>query len=344
MEINSNKSRLSWIDLGRVIAIVAVIGVHYSSIYFHNSAGGGEKWLTGAFWLSICKGEASTLFFLISGALLLQREKSADPKQSLCRVQNLLYPLIVWSVLILGYRSIASDVDFKPWELLFKPAYYHLWFLYALIGVYITLPLLKALYDRMISNTRTRIYFLVLSCIVFALNSYGGSRVINTFGLGVFFCYGMIFLLGGMTYYYVHLYQEKLLNKRTVRVISGVTFIALKILTFVLLYRQNVGMKEVSELWVYNFQLHIVATGISFLVFLSTFSIASPKAVRMLSWLSNKVFIIYFLHALILTSVSKVINVQPMIAFPLCVTANFVICLLFAALVRTVLPTRRILG
>lgn len=338
-------SRVSWLDLGRVIAMFAVIGIHYASPDFHavdNTA--SSQWLLGTFWMSFLKGEASTLFFMISGALLLPRSSTSDPRRTFGRVANLLFPLLVWSLLILGYPALTSGAEFRPQDLLFKPAYYHLWFLYAMIGVYIFLPLIKALYDKIVSDISFKVYFLVLSFIVFALNSYGADKTIPVFGLEVFFGYGMLFLLGGLTHDLIRTLWSNPADTRKVRLTSGILFVVLKAITFALLFQENVHALKATEHWINNFQLHIVVTSMCFLVFLSTFRITSPRIVSALSWLSNKIFVIYFLHALILHWVKGLVSFPTAAAIPLYTVLNFAICLAFAAVVRRTLPTRRVLG
>lgn len=338
-------SRVSWLDLGRVIAMFAVIGIHYASPDFHavdNTA--SSQWLLGTFWMSFLKGEASTLFFMISGALLLPRSSTSDPRRTFGRVANLLFPLLVWSLLILGYPALTSGAEFRPQDLLFKPAYYHLWFLYAMIGVYIFLPLIKALYDKIVSDISFKVYFLVLSFIVFALNSYGADKTIPVFGLEVFFGYGMLFLLGGLTHDLIRTLWSNPADTRKVRLTSGILFVVLKVITFALLFQENVHALKATEHWINNFQLHIVVTSMSFLVFLSTFRITSPRIVSALSWLSNKIFVIYLLHALILHWVKGLVSFPTAAAIPLYTVMNFAICLAFAAVVRRTMPTRRVLG
>lgn len=338
-------SRLSWLDLGRVLAMFAVIGIHYASPDFHaveNTA--SSEWLLGTFWMSFLKGEASTLFFMISGALLLPRSSTSDPTRTIRRVSNLLFPLIVWSLLILGYASYTSGAEFKPLRILYEPAYYHLWFLYAMIGVYVFLPLIKALYDKIVSDVNFKVYFLVLSLVVFALNSYGADKTIPVFGLEVFFGYGMLFLLGGLTHDLIRTLWSDPADTHKVRLTSGLLFVVLKIMTFALLFDENVHAVKATEHWINNFQLHIVVTSMCFMVFLSTFRITSPRLVSALSWLSNKIFVIYFLHALILHWVKDLVSVPTAAAIPFYTLLNFTICLAFAAVVRKTLPTRRILG
>lgn len=339
------RERRSWLDLGRVIAMFAVIGIHYASPDFNTIVlPDSSDWLLGAFWMSFLKGEASTLFFMISGALLLPKAASADPKRTLGRVADLLCPLIVWSLLILGWNTMRTGAPFNPARLFVEPAFYHLWFLYAMIGVYAFLPVIKVVYDKIVSDNTFKAYFLAMSLAVFALNSYGGERSIPVFGLDGFFGYGMLFLLGGVTGNLIETLWSGENKRRRVRNVSLALFAVLKLVTFALLFEENIRVFEATEHWVRNFQLHIVLTSMVFLVFLSTVRITSPKAVKSLAWLSNKIFVIYFLHALILPLVRDAVPLPEAAGIPVHTLINFALCLAFAVLVRCTIPTRRVLG
>lgn len=139
VETNSNQSRYSWLDIGRIFAMICVIGVHHAAIGFHHMSidPAFAPWEGAVFWLSFFKGEASTLFFMISGALLLQRERSSSIKASLQRSLNLIIPLIVWNLIYFCKDYVLHNRTFEVLSLLRSPACYHLWFIYVMIGVYI---------------------------------------------------------------------------------------------------------------------------------------------------------------------------------------------------------------
>lgn len=339
------KERLAWLDLGRIVAVFAVIGIHYASPDFHAGVDNtSSSWLLGTFWISFLKGEASTLFFMISGALLLPRASSADPRRTFSRVANLLFPLIVWSLLILGWKTWQTGEAFHPMKLFVEPAFYHLWFLYAMIGVYAFLPVIKAVYDKIVSDATFKAYFLLASLAIFAVNSYGGEETIPVFGLEGFFGYGMLFLLGGLTHDLIRTLWSNPAQRTKVRYTALTLFVVLKLITFALLYQENLSWGLPTEHWVRNFQLHIVVTSMAFLVFLSTIRITSELWVRRLAWLSNKIFVIYFLHALILPLITQYVPAPTAVSVPVHTFVNFALCLVFAMAVRKTIPTRRVLG
>ena len=146
--------------------------------------------------MSFFKGEASTLFFMISGALLLQRERSSSIKASLQRSLNLIIPLAVWSLIYFCKDYILHNRIFDVVSLLNSPACYHLWFIYVMIGVYIFLPVIKMFFDGLVRNESLTAYFFFSFMVVSLLYSLGAKATVNLFGFDKILCYPIYFLWG----------------------------------------------------------------------------------------------------------------------------------------------------
>jgi len=85
------------------------------------------------------------LFFMISGFLLLRKRDSLSGFFKK-RFRRLFIPLVAWScfyALWSFFDGSSSPSSFSIYRLILVPAYYHLWFLYAIIGVYLYLPILQ---------------------------------------------------------------------------------------------------------------------------------------------------------------------------------------------------------
>jgi surface polysaccharide O-acyltransferase-like enzyme len=95
-------------------------------------------------------------FFMVSGALLLSPQRGFRVGKGLRRIG---IPLVTWSLIYLGFHAYlvrkhlpllggtvpkAHPVAIVR-GLVTSPFAYHLWFLYALIGIYLVLPLLRPL-------------------------------------------------------------------------------------------------------------------------------------------------------------------------------------------------------
>jgi surface polysaccharide O-acyltransferase-like enzyme len=103
-------------------------------------------------WLPAAAVSASVrscvpLFFLLAGYLLITEELNAVEfwKRRLSRV---IVPWLFWSVIYLWHRRISHgnqiSVPSMIRSFVVDDVYYHLWFFYPLIGVYLSIPFLSA--------------------------------------------------------------------------------------------------------------------------------------------------------------------------------------------------------
>jgi len=137
-----------------LLRICSMLGV----IYLHVASGALRTLDYVALWnFSNCLVAVATpavpLFFIMSGALLLQTDKTADLDVLFRRrLPKVLLPLLAWSAVIIGYKVLRHDLA-GAWGLLSQlpntPALVPYWFLYALIPIYLLSPLLKVMTDHL---------------------------------------------------------------------------------------------------------------------------------------------------------------------------------------------------
>lgn len=137
-----------------VLRVASMLGV----IYLHTAASAVRQLDDPALWgfsnvLVSLLTPAVPLFFMMSGALLLRRDRRVEWRDVLCRrVPRLLVPLLAWSGLILAYNFIRGDTAQtleRLKNLLSTPVMVPYWFLYALIPIYLLTPMLKAMTDHL---------------------------------------------------------------------------------------------------------------------------------------------------------------------------------------------------
>lgn len=131
------------IDLLRAFACIMVLFCHAPQVY----EGQG-----GAFLLSINNyyGMAwgPILFFAISGICLLDAEHDAIPFLKK-RFTRILSPTIFWSIVYIFLQcfvwNISCPADFFRMFLgiLIKPQFGHFWYMYALVSIYLLVPILS---------------------------------------------------------------------------------------------------------------------------------------------------------------------------------------------------------
>ena len=146
------KKYYPYIDLIRILSMFAIIVLHSASY-------GLRAYYFSATWhiLNIITSLATCsvpLFFMISGAMLLSDRKTDNIGFMLkSRLPRLIIPLLFWSIAYIAkdFYYIKKNLHvFDPaqlWDtlvsILASPAGVHLWFMYALIPLYIAAPFIR---------------------------------------------------------------------------------------------------------------------------------------------------------------------------------------------------------
>ena len=156
------RDSLIWVDLLRVVATFGVILVHVSHPFLVAFAPESlEGWWVANIYNSMLRS-CVPIFFMVSGYLLLQKDESIGKFFSK-RFNKVLVPFVFWSLFYLWWKVYVdhwSDdffIEFK--QLLNTPAFYHLWFLYSLVGLYLIVPILRKV--ALNSNKTTMLYILL---------------------------------------------------------------------------------------------------------------------------------------------------------------------------------------
>ena len=141
------KMRLLWADVLKIIAIFGVILLHVSAFWLVPFQETREWWI-GNIYDSFSRW-CVPLFVMVSGALLLPgADKRPLRRFLLVRVRRILIPFLVWSVVYFLYRIHVKGNDLPLSGffvmLLTEPIYYHLWFIYMLIVLYLFAPAASA--------------------------------------------------------------------------------------------------------------------------------------------------------------------------------------------------------
>ena len=136
------------LDNLRVAAGIAVVLLHVSGYAFRAlDAGFTATWWVGNVVNSSTRWSVP-VFVMISGALLLPRSSETPVEFYRKRAARLLVPLAFWPVfyaaldLHLHDRTVTAGRVLRA-AFVRTDAYYHLWFLYMIVGLYALTPLLR---------------------------------------------------------------------------------------------------------------------------------------------------------------------------------------------------------
>lgn len=143
--------RLLWADILKILAMFGVILLHVSAPFlvpFDET----RKWWVGNIYDSLSRW-CVPLFVMVSGALVLPKAGELPLLQFFrVRVRRILVPFLVWSAVYFLYRIYVKEDDlalsafFR--KLLTEPIYYHLWFIYMLIVLYLFAPALGTFLNK----------------------------------------------------------------------------------------------------------------------------------------------------------------------------------------------------
>lgn len=133
-------SKIYWIDNLRGIACLMVVMIHTTAWYVTNAASVSTVDWGVANLLNSASRVSVPLFFMISGYLFFG-ERSAQPRHFLRIGLCLLFYSTLAFLYIVLFTSINGELALR--NLLQKPVFYHLWFFFAIIVIYLVSPLIQ---------------------------------------------------------------------------------------------------------------------------------------------------------------------------------------------------------
>ncbi len=164
------EKRFFYPDVIRSVAMLLVVFLHSSGAY----VGEWQK-ISAKDWMSANLIDSFSrisvpLFVMLSGTFILNKQ---EPVRVFFRkrVSKLLVPVLLWPVVYLLWRKVFQNEELYTWgvlrDLYEGAVYYHLWFLYMIIGLYLVTPLLRKFIH--VASDKDVGYFLVLWFIFSAL-------------------------------------------------------------------------------------------------------------------------------------------------------------------------------
>lgn len=139
--------RKNYLDYLRGLAAIAVIVIHVSGNNWYGNYG-SIYWLVFTAYEGVCR-VAVPLFFMISGCLFLDKERNKSIKSLYTvTIKRLVVFLLFWAMV---YKMVQFPTELAFFdqiklalsEIVIGNTQSHLWYVYAIIGLYIISPVLK---------------------------------------------------------------------------------------------------------------------------------------------------------------------------------------------------------
>ena len=164
------KKRFLYLDLLRILAVIAVIIIHVTAEFWYIRPNDTLSWQINNIFNSL-SAWGVPVFIMISGALLLPKEKKIEIKDIWFKyIPRMVLILFFWGVFYSLYEQ--GSLTLSSLIVAFKyviagNAYSHLWYLYMLIGLYVMLPILKII-TRSASKIELE-YMLIVGILLISL-------------------------------------------------------------------------------------------------------------------------------------------------------------------------------
>jgi surface polysaccharide O-acyltransferase-like enzyme len=170
---------IQYINKLRIFSIYAVVTAHVTIGLTMGSAPFTFNWWLGTaiFYACFC---SIPVFVMISGALLLDNARNESLSEFYKkRMVRVGVPLVAWTLVYLGVRGFLDHERLtagRIFELIITASpYYHLWFLYMILGLYLVTPPLRTFVRH--STPRERL-FVIVAMLVLATGYFQADNLL----------------------------------------------------------------------------------------------------------------------------------------------------------------------
>ena len=344
------RQRTLYFDWLRVLATLAVVMIHVSGAWFASKGINATQWYISVAFDRLTRW-AVPMFVMISGALFLNKEISVKTLYSKY-ILRIATALVGWSLLYAIITDPTANVKGMFVNVLY--GHYHMWFCYMIIGLYITLPILR----KIVECESVMKYFLgvvlVVAFLIPQLISIMGilpessrlmgeifDTVLRKLRLGMFGSFAGYFVAG----YNLSKKDISVKQRRGIYILGAVALVVTVAGTVLVSKLQG----NPSEMFFESATVHIAVLSVSIFVFgkyeISKLKV-SEKISRFVAGMSKYSFGSYLVHALVLTITWQVIPVEAteisaLWGIPVISVAVFVISMGISAILNQIAIVKR---
>jgi surface polysaccharide O-acyltransferase-like enzyme len=344
------------VEIIRVTAIILVVFLHATS-FPYSIPGDITPQIVSNWWTVNIYGGIGPiglpLFVMLSGFLLLDNKKVNEPlgvffKKRFTRIG---LPMIFWTIFYLAYNIYVWGHQFTSKDILqgaLGGTYYHLWFLYMLIGLYLVTPILRVVVSHI---EWQKFKYLIVLWFIGTIS----TPLILTFG-AISFNPLMFVFSGWIGYFLLGSFLKEVKIKWKWPLVLGATFgILFSILgTYEVTF--TYGEKYTSffhDSLSFNF---IIASVALFLLLISIppSKIQSSHNIinRLIRWISQNTLPIYLVHIIVFEALTygflgfelSTKTVNPIVGIPLLAFLTFTITAAIVYPLKKVPYVKKLLG
>jgi len=335
-----NRLRIVYLDVLRVLAVIAVIFIHTSAQHW------GEKEIPYMTWLFLnlwdcCVQWAVPVFIMISGAVFLSKDHSVNIRILYTgNIKRIIIAYLTWSFIYSIYQVWHEGGGFLRVLALTLDGHYHLWFLFMITSLYILTPLLRKLSDedmKYLIKVAFVLCFAVPTLVRLkdAFLMISENDMLNKVVSQIFSPY-MIFMkyikIDYISYYILgHFLHETTFDKKQM---NRIYFLAAVSLIFTVGFSSVITLLGKEPYGIFDiFTLNMLMVSVGVFVFIKQHcsresSILSDRKVRAIGFLSSCTFGIYLVHAMILEIIKNEFGIDSL-SFPAYISVPVIGCFVF---------------
>lgn len=309
MEQNANLEldrRIVYPDILRVLAVFAIMATHICAYFFYNDPVSSLGWQIANIYDSLTRW-AVPVFIMISGMFFLNPQKEVSI-QKLYRkyIFRIVVALFFWGIVYQSANVIKRVLLEKAnsnmaimealKEFILGPTWYHLWFLYLIIGLYMFVPIFRIFTKNATEKHYRYLLILFLSCgcalpLLQEFLFFADKSFRLYFSLKEFLGYSCYFILG---YYFSRFYLPP--KMRYIVYISAACSVIFQIIgTSLISYKYNRGIEVLYTNFTPNVAIQAIAIFLLVKEICSKIKLSDRK-IQLIGLLGKYSFGMYLVH------------------------------------------------
>lgn len=305
--IMNKETKIYYLEALRAVAALSVVALHLSAVNWFGYIG-SFNWIV----FTVIQGTMRfcvPAFFMISGALFLRKDKELSVEKVYTKyVPRMVIFLVFWGMVYQIYNQLSAGGENIIWNavknILKGDTQVHLWFVYAITGIYLFVPIIKIFTNnagkKLLQYAILLVFFITGIIPVFRLFSWKCFQIItinfDKMNIGSIGSYVGYFLLG----HYIHTYE---ITKKSRYVMYGLGGAGAVFTVIMTLYACITTNTIIETYFAYTMPNVILWSTAIFILFKYNFA----NEGRLSAWIrriSNASLGIYGIHLLIIFIIS----------------------------------------
>lgn len=296
------KQRIEYFDYLRLLASLAVVTIHICSPYWFSAPVNTYQWKVLALFESLSRWSVP-VFFMISGSLFLS--SSQNIRKILTKnLRHIVTAFLFWSAVYTFICYIEGEYTLRESIPAFLLGHFHMWYLYAIAGLYLAVPILL----KVVQCRESTKYFLVMAFLfgcLFPQVAVWSGRIIpwteeylmkihTRLSIDTFCGYSLYFVLG----WYLHTTDFSAKHRKVIYILGTTGMLFTVIMTWTLSYCNQTPIHIFLDYLTPNTFFVSIAVFV-FAKYHFRYGNLSPKAISLLQRLSRYSFGVYLVHPLL---------------------------------------------